>query len=181
VYGSTYLLATAEKQTISVPRWYQYCLGIDLVSATASFAINSVIKSQVSIPMLVSNKGNILRSKLIPYNEMFSFVNIHSTSINVTNMTAYGDILAWNISDWNRSVVNGFPTEIIQDSSFIWGASDGSHTLIIDSPMNFDTINGLCNRIGPGVRNQTKHFYLNPVLSFFNLKGTVSCDFDGLF
>jgi hypothetical protein len=77
-------------------------------------------------------------------------------------MTEYGNILAWNISNWNRSIING--TEIKRDSAMILGGSDGSHVLIIDSPMNFDTINGLCNRIGPGVRIKP-YFFLIFILS----------------
>jgi hypothetical protein len=82
VYGSTYQFKTAENLNINVPRWYQYCLGIDLINMMATFAINTDIKSSLKIAMLVSNNSDILRSRLIAYNEMFSYVNIHSTNIN---------------------------------------------------------------------------------------------------
>ena len=156
MYGNTYALPSKDIEFISIPRWYQYCLGIDLTRKLVSFAINGIVKSANNWFASIQNPASkILQSKLIAYNEMFSYVNIHSSDINKTNVSALGNILAWNIDSWNYTKITGFNIATTRDFSMILGASDGSFSLVIQSPMNFETLNSTCNRIGPGVRIKT--------------------------
>jgi len=65
-----------------------------------------------------SPAGQIMRSKLIVYNEMFSYVNIFSGPLTpAINLSGAGNILAWKVGNWNYTRLPAFSILIQRDLS----------------------------------------------------------------
>jgi hypothetical protein len=96
----------------------------------------------------------ILRSTLIVKSEMFSYVNIFSGPLtHDTDVQGLGNLLAWDVSSWKYTQFPNSSFSILIDMNLtqILGASDGIFQLVIHSDLDFFSLVGLCNRIGPGV------------------------------
>ena len=145
---------------IAIPRWYQYCLGVDVPRSLVNFSVNGVpaatnlvFRSINSYPAVAL----IARSKIIVYNEMFGYVNLFNTDLMRTNTSAMGNVVAWNITNWTfNPPAGGFNVFNNRDLVQILGASDGTFTLIVQNSLNFEALQLLCGRVGPGVSSSRK-------------------------
>jgi hypothetical protein len=100
-----------------------------------------------------------LQSTLIVNSEMFSYVNIFSGPLTpVTNVQGLGNLLAWDVGSWNYTQFPNSSFSILIDMNLtkILGTSDQIYQLFIQSYLDFFSLVGLCNRIGPGV-SRTKN------------------------
>jgi hypothetical protein len=85
---------------------------------------------------------------------MFSYVNIFSGPLTPdTNVQGVGNLLAWDVGSWNYTQFpnSSFSILIDMNLSEILGATDGIFQLLILNELDFFSLVGLCNRIGPGV------------------------------
>jgi hypothetical protein len=85
---------------------------------------------------------------------MFSYVNIFSGPLTPdTNVQGLGNLLAWNASSWKYTLFPKYSFSILIDMNLskILGATDGIYQLFIPTNLDFFSLVGLCNRIGPGV------------------------------
>ncbi len=104
----------------------------------------------------------IVRSKLIVYNEMFSYVNIFIGPLTpATKVNDTGNLLAWSVDSWNYpqllTTSDNYSVVVQRDLTQILGAADGVFLLVIQSSLNFYSLKGLCNRVGPGVSRIKKN------------------------
>jgi hypothetical protein len=83
VLGNTYDFPSAANGTfVSIPGWYQYCLGFQLAANRVSLAINGrLVVANFSISILKNGNSSIRQSNITARNEMFSYVNLHSGDI----------------------------------------------------------------------------------------------------
>jgi hypothetical protein len=106
VYGNTY--AFPGTAYINIPQWYQYCLGINVPRNLVNFTINGVpVATNQIFQSINSPNGQILESKIFVFNKMFSYVNLFSTELDLANTTGLGDVVAWRLSNWNRTRLPG--------------------------------------------------------------------------
>ena len=155
VYGNTYVFPGTFQMVI--PRWYQYCLGIDVPHSLVNFSINGVHAANNMIFHTINSyptAAQIQASKIIVYNEMFGYVNIYSTNLRHTNRSALGNVLAWNITNWSFQQPAGFKVFDHRKLAYILGAKDGTFYLMIQNPLNFISLERLCTRLGPGVSEE---------------------------
>ena len=145
MYGTRHILS--ETNYLFLPTWKQYCLGLDLTSSTASFAINGlIIVSSLAMPGLSKAASIILNSKLVMTSEMFSFVNIHSLALAKVDPTAVGSALAWLAADW--SVTNS-PTNPLTSLAKTEILGKGSSQLIaVPAVLNFADAVTTCTILG---------------------------------
>jgi hypothetical protein len=100
-----------------------------------------------------------LQSKLIVESEMFSYVNIFSGPLTPnSNVQGLGNLLAWDAGSWNYTQFLNSSFYILIDMNLteILGTSDQIYQLVIQSVLEFFSLVGLCNRLGPGV-SRTKN------------------------
>ena len=74
---------TAAQTFVSIPGWYQFCLGLQLASSRVSLAVNGLISSRnLSISILNSRNSSLASSTITANNQMFGYLNIHSQVID---------------------------------------------------------------------------------------------------
>jgi len=155
VYGNTYVFPGTFQMVI--PRWYQYCLGIDVPHSLFNFSINGVPAAINMIFHTINSyptDAQILASKIIVYNKRFGYVNIFSTNLRHTNRSALGNVVAWNITNWSFKQPAGFTVFYHRKLVLILGAKDRTFYLKIQKPLNFISLERLCTRLGPGVSEE---------------------------
>ena len=84
VFGNNYMFPMTAAQTfVSIPGWYQFCLGLQLASSRVSLAVNGLISSRnLSISILNSRNSSLASSTITANNQMFGYLNIHSQVID---------------------------------------------------------------------------------------------------
>ena len=96
---------------IDIPSWYRLCIGIDLSTSKITSSVNGNINSTVVTVKSISDPTKSLSStKIMIIAELFSEFNIYSKPINLIVPSSSGDLLAWNISQWEKDSMAGDST-----------------------------------------------------------------------
>ena len=119
---------------IDIPSWYRLCIGIDLSTYKITSSVNGKINSTAVTAKSISDPTKSLSStKIMIIAELFSEFHIYSKPINLTVPSSSGDLLAWNISEWEKD-------SMARDSTVSKADIDsprGTQYLAVKSDLNF--------------------------------------------